>query len=161
MTNYVSDIYDFELRDMENVTVKLSELLAEKPVLLVFFKHDCPTCRFTLPFIQRLYDRYSDDYACFLGIAQDNRQDTVNIVSELDLDFKIVMEPPPYDVSRRYELGSVPTVILINSDGAEISRFMGFQKGELEKLNYILPGLSAKELPLFAVDDDVPNVKPG
>lgn len=161
MVKYRSDIYDFELRDLEENTVKRAELLAEKPLLIVFFKHDCPSCRFTLLFIQRLYDRYSDDYACFLGIAQDNRQDTLNIVSELDLDFKIVMEPPPYDVSRRYELGSVPTVILVDSDGNEISRFMGFQRGELVKLNHLLPGLGTKGPPLFMEDEDIPDVKPG
>lgn len=153
--------FDFELPDIEGNKYRLLSLLKQKPVLLLFYKYNCPTCRFILPFVQRLYGRHSNQYAYFLAVAQDGIEETREMIAELNLNFPIALEPPPFNISRKYELVSVPTTILIGQDGTEILRFIGFQRVELEKLNFILPGLVQANQPLFSEYEEIPEVKPG
>jgi len=64
-------------------------------------------------------------------------------------------------VSRKFDFAVVPTVILLNKDGSEIQRFIGFQKAELEQLNFILAGLDRLTESLFSRNEDIPALKPG
>ncbi|HEX8090377.1 MAG TPA: TlpA disulfide reductase family protein, partial [Blastocatellia bacterium] len=41
------------------------------PALLVFFETDCPTCRLTIPYLNRLARELHESSADILGISQD------------------------------------------------------------------------------------------
>ncbi len=152
---------DFELISLEGKKFSLSEELGKSPVLLIFIKHDCPTCHFILPFVERLYKRYGLNKAAFLIIAQDEEPDIRGFVKENEVSIPVMPDQRPYKVSRQFDLAVVPTVILLNRDGSEIQKFVGFQKAELEKLNFILAGLDRSPDSLFGRDDEVPEFKPG
>jgi len=152
---------DFELPSTDGHFQELSKRLVESPVLLIFFKHDCPTCEFTLPYLERIYSRYGDSKAAFWAIAQDTESEAARFSEEHGISYEVLLDRKPYEVSRKFDINIVPTVVLLDRDGSEISRFAGFQKAELEKLNYILAGLDNGTKPLFTASDDVPAVKPG
>lgn len=152
---------DFELTSLEGKSFSLSERLGKSPVLLIFIKHDCPTCRFILPFIERLHKRYDREKADFIIIAQDEEPDIRGFVKENEVSIPVLPDQPPYKVSRQYDLAVVPTVLLLNKDGSEIQKFVGFQKAELEKLNFILAGLDRAPDSLFGGDEEIPEFKPG
>ena len=152
---------DFELPSLDGRAFRLLESLSEMPVVLAFFKHDCPTCRLTLPFLERLYLKYGEKKASFWGIAQDNEIEAAKFAEEYEITYPILIDRRPFAVSRKYDFSVVPTIILLNRDGSEIQRFFGFQKEELEKMNYILAGLDDGIKPLFTGQDNVPSVKPG
>ena len=44
----------FSLLDLNGSPRSLAEILSRGPVLLVFYKISCPTCQFTLPFLERI-----------------------------------------------------------------------------------------------------------
>jgi len=48
--------------------------------LLVFFETDCPTCRLTIPYLNRLY-REVGDTANIIGISQDSEGPTRELVT--------------------------------------------------------------------------------
>lgn len=152
---------DFELASLDGRKFRLSGGLRKRPVLLVFIKHDCPTCKFILPFIERLHERYGDEKAAFIIIAQDQEPDIRGFVKEVGVSVTVLVDSRPYNVSRKFDLAVVPTVILLNKDGGEIQKFIGFQKAELEKLNFILAGLDHSPDSLFGRDEQVPELKPG
>jgi peroxiredoxin len=114
-----------------------------------------------MPFVQNLYERYNDDKARFFAIAQDNGPETREFAAKYGLGFKVLMDAQPYRFSQRFDFTVVPTIILVNNQGYEIQRFIGFQRAELEKLNYILASLDSGITPLFGKNYDVPEVKPG
>ncbi len=152
---------DFSLRTYDGLEFKLARALRESPVLLVFFKHDCPTCQFTMPFIERLHKRFENGELQVFGVAQDEPGKAVQFISEYGISFPVLVDNKPYVASRKFDFNVVPTTILLDENGNRITQFMGFQKDELEKLNYILAGIKHSPEPVFTAQDDVPAVKPG
>jgi peroxiredoxin len=58
--NQIGDLaIDFRLRNLEGDAVSLSNLRG-KPVLINFWATWCPPCRGEMPFLQKIYDIYSD-----------------------------------------------------------------------------------------------------
>jgi len=160
-TAYDLDRFDLELPALDGGFCNLRDYLKKSPLLLVFYNHDCPTCGFIMPFVQNLYERYGDENARFFAIAQDNGPETREFAEKHGLSFNVLMDVRPYKFSRGFDFDVVPMIILVNIQGYEIQRFIGFQRAELEKLNYILAGLDSGVAPLFGQDYDIPEVKPG
>src|SRR5215467_6702818 len=63
---------NFSLKSLDAKEFSLAAALKKGPVVLAFFKVSCPVCKFTFPFLERLYQRYQSDGVSFLGISQDN-----------------------------------------------------------------------------------------
>ena len=91
MTNIVAGntAPGFSLKALDGKEVSLAGLLEHGPVVAAFFKISCPVCQFTFPFLERLYKRYGGDSATFLGISQDDAEDTKNFAKEFGVTFPI------------------------------------------------------------------------
>src|ERR1043165_8089586 len=63
---------NFSLKSLDDKNFSLTESLKAGPVVLAFFKVSCPVCKFTFPFLERLYQRYRSENVTFLAISQDN-----------------------------------------------------------------------------------------
>lgn len=161
MQNTAIEKIDFQLTSLDGEQFRLSERLRENPVLLIFIKCDCPTCQFIIPFIDRLHSRYDGKKAVFRIIAQDEEPEIREFVKENGVSISVLVDGTPYEVSRKFDFAVVPTVIFLNRDGSEIQRSIGFQKAELEKLNFILAGPDRSPKPLFGPDEDIPALRPG
>lgn len=98
--------------------VTLSQLKG-KPVFILFWATWCGPCRKEIPKIKELYKRFSDKGIVFLSIAIDYRQKEEDVVN-----FKKVYEIPymalwdkDNEVSAKYYVRGVPTILLIDKDG--------------------------------------------
>jgi peroxiredoxin len=153
----------FSLKSLDNKEYSLNALLERGPVVAAFFKISCPVCQFTFPFLERLYKRYGGDGVTFLGISQDEAKSTNKFAKEYGLTFPILLdEESDYVVSNAYGLTSVPTIFLIDTDGAVKVSSMGFDKKDLEKIASELTERKKTSLaPLFRPDEVVPANKPG
>ncbi len=67
----------------------------------------------------------------------------------------LLAEPPPYEVSRAYELSSVPTTVLVGRDGNLVGRVVGWDAEALEELIEVACGAPV------AVTREAPLRKPG
>ncbi|HUL34288.1 MAG TPA: TlpA disulfide reductase family protein [Candidatus Eisenbacteria bacterium] len=153
----------FRLKSLDGKTYSLATLLEKGPVVAAFFKVSCPVCQFTLPFIQRLADRYSGDNATILAISQDDSKHTAAFNKEYNLKLLTLLDDPEdYRASNAYGLSMVPTIILIEADGKVRVSCMGFGKADLET---IAAELSMRRkiaaAPLFRTDEVIPATKPG
>ncbi len=66
----------FTLKSLDGKEYSLGKLLEKGPVVAVFFKISCPVCQFTLPYLQRLAQRYAGDSATVIAISQDDVRGT-------------------------------------------------------------------------------------
>ena len=153
----------FTLKSVDGKTYSLAQLLEKGPVVAAFFKVSCPVCQFTLPFIQRLADRYSGDHATIMAISQDDAKNTTSFNNEYGLKLVTLLDDAAnYAVSNAYGLSMVPTIFLIEPDGKVKVSCMGFGKADLEQ---IAAELSTRKkiaaAPLFRSDEVVPATKPG
>src|ERR1700758_4461696 len=62
----------FSLKSLDGQDFSLADSLKKGPVALAFFKVSCPVCKYTFPFLERLFERYQTENVTFLGVSQDN-----------------------------------------------------------------------------------------
>lgn len=109
---------DFSLETPEGEKISLSELRGS-PVLINLWTSWCPPCRMEMPALQKVYDEYRHQGFEILAVnstLQDNREDAVHFANELGLNFPILLDPEG-NVSRLYQLQSLPTSFFIGKDG--------------------------------------------
>jgi peroxiredoxin len=153
---------NFSLKSLDGKEFSLSGALKKGPVVLSFFKVSCPVCKFTFPFLERLYQRYRSDGVTFLGISQDNVSATRDFSESFGVTFPVLFDDSAYTVSNAYGLSMVPTVFFVEPDGAVKVSSMGFVKSDLESIADSLADLqNITRTPVFLKTESVPANKPG
>jgi hypothetical protein len=130
---------------------------ATRPAVFLFGHRDCVTTRMTLPFVDRIHRRRPPD-ASVIAILQDDAESARELRHDLELDLPVRVEADPYPVAAEIGLRSVPTVMLVGTNGLIARTCEGFRRDELEAI--------ARELgmagPLFTeADAGVPARRPG
>jgi peroxiredoxin len=152
----------FELAGMEGRKHGLQEPLARGPVLVAFFKVECPTCQYTFPFVERLYQQFRTQGVQIWGISQDDARDSQRFAKEYGVTFPVLIDDYPYKISRVYGLKYVPTLFLIAADGRVKLASDGFAKADLLEIQKLLAKhFSVTPPALFLPSDGVPEFKPG
>jgi peroxiredoxin len=158
---------DIQLATMEGGRFSLREQLLQGPVVLVFFKISCPTCQFTLPFLQRLYDSALPGSPELFGISQDKPDATREfnqhfgirlpmLLDGMSLDSKLLdSKANNFAASNAFQITNVPSLFLIEPTGRIAWSLNGFHKLELEEL-----GKHFGRSP-FLKDERVPILRPG
>jgi peroxiredoxin len=137
---------DFQIGDFS-----LAEALKAGPLVLVLFKVSCPTCQFTLPFIERLYGRGLRVF----GISQDDAGTTREFTDYFGVTFPMLLDGRGCPVSNAYGIEYVPSVFVIEQDARISQAFNGFHKAELERLGERVGGSPFREA------ERVPAMRPG
>ena len=145
---------DFRLLALNGQELRLSEAIADRPVVLAFYKSSCPTCQLTFPYLQRIYSEFrAEPVFTIWGISQDEFAETTEFVHEYGIQFDILIDEHPYTVSAAYGLEFVPTIFVVGTDGKIKISDYGFSKATLSEI--------AKPLRLFGADDGLPATRPG
>jgi peroxiredoxin len=150
---------DFQLDDLNGGQKTLSKLLAEAPVFLAFFKVSCPTCQYTLPFLERMYRGLAGGAARMFAVSQDDAEATREFHKEFGITMPTLLDSARhgYPASNAYLLSQVPSMFLVERDGdGTISwSLIGFHKTELEALG------SRLGVQPFRPEERVPEMKSG
>ena len=132
----------------------------DKRAVLVFYKFSCPTCQFTLPFLQTIYEAYGNALY-FVAIAQDGPEETNQFRRDYSITIPTLMDLPPYPVSNAYQITSVPSIFLTGSDHKILYSGDGFVKQEILNLaDELAEKTGLPQIDVFA-DIPVPEMKPG
>ena len=113
-----------------------------KKTLLCFVKEDCPTCDLSMPLIEQVHRAYGDSVDV-LVVGQDTPGNAI-LVERHGLSLPM-LDDDSLGVSFRYDLDTVPTVILADESGAEMRRFIGFGREDWRSLVAELAGLTARD----------------
>jgi peroxiredoxin len=152
----------FGLNATDGKSYSLQEGLKQGPVLAAFFKVNCPTCQYTFPFLERLYQQLRSSGVQIWGISQDGLKDSQRFARDYSVTFPILIDDYPYRVSREYKLEYVPSLFLIATDGSIAIESEGFAKRDLLEIQKSLAkALSAPVGALFSSKENVPEYKPG
>jgi hypothetical protein len=99
--------------------------------LLCFIKEDCPTCRLSMPLIEEAHRAFGEVIDVW-AIGQD-AEGNAKLVADFGLTVPM-LDDSTLQVSYRYDLDTVPTIILADEEGAEVERFVGFGKADWQQL---------------------------
>jgi peroxiredoxin len=152
----------FSLTSTTGQKLSLAEALKAGPVLVAFFKVSCPTCQFTLPFLQRMYETFGGANFTLWGISQNDGRDTRAFNQEFGVRFPVLLDESGFPVSNQYGIANVPTLFLLSPDGTIQVSSVGFAKADLEKVAAEAARATQKTLsPIFKPGEVVPQYKPG
>jgi peroxiredoxin len=142
--------------------LSLGDALKNGPVLAAFFKVSCPTCQFTVPFLERIHEQYGDAKFSVLGVSQNDSRDTQEFLKEYGLKFPTLIDDGSFVASNQYGLTNVPTLFLISPGGKIQVSSVGFAKADLETIAAEAARASGKPpKPLFRPGEVIPDYKPG
>ncbi len=152
----------FSLKSIDGKEFNLSSALQRGPVVLAFFKVSCPVCKFTFPFLERIFQQYGGGDVSFVAVSQDNVSASRDFAHEFGVTFPALIDEAGYPVSNAYGLTSVPTFLLINPDGKVQVSSAGFGKAELEAIaDALADRRNIARSPVFRADEAIPAYKPG
>jgi cytochrome c biogenesis protein CcmG/thiol:disulfide interchange protein DsbE len=124
---------DFVLKDLSGKKFLLSETRG-KPVLIIFSTTWCPTCRSEIPFYKKIHDTYAARGLVMINVDIQEQLDKVSRFAErYQLPYRVLLDDEGL-VAKAYQIVGVPTMILLDQNGALISRQYQAIDGLLEKL---------------------------
>ncbi len=147
---------DFSLPELGGGNFDLRQALTRGPVLLGFFKVDCPVCQFTFPFLERLHQAGGGRIQ-FYGVSQDGARASEDFNRSYKVSFPTLLDDSRggYPVSNAFGISVVPTLFLIEPDGAVSWLMESFSKSDLEALGARLGAVP------FLPGERVPDYRPG
>ncbi|HVL39584.1 MAG TPA: redoxin domain-containing protein [Fimbriimonadaceae bacterium] len=130
------------------------------PLVVLFWRTECPVCRLALPFYQRLAERYP--HLTVLGVAQNTLLETETYCDANRITFPQVADEDLH-ISRAYEIGIVPAFFFTSGDGGEVQiSGTGWDRQRLEEVGIRVAGMRGMPAEALVLDTDgVPNYKPG
>ncbi len=107
---------DFTLRSMDGPNLRLQEQRGQV-VMINFWATWCGPCRQEMPHLTRLYDKYRSAGFVILGVnVDDDARRATDLATKLGLKFPILLDTDK-TVSRLYDLGTMPTSVLVDRNG--------------------------------------------
>jgi len=129
---------DFTLKDLSGNIVSLQQHRG-KVVLLDFWATWCLPCRYSIPELVEIQDKYRDHGLVVIGISVDDPiQVNDKYISAFKEKYKInytILRSDEKTKVRYFGNGNfaIPTIFFINRDGMIVNKGMGFIPGAVEK----------------------------
>ena len=145
---------EVEVGDLQGNRLGLTD---RAPVLLVFFKVSCPTCQFTLPFLERIYREKTEAVDVVL-VSQDDAETTREFLREFKVTIPALVddEDANFPASNAYGLSHVPSLFLIDRERSIVGSGTGFDRKGIEGFGRLL-GVAE----VFRPGEYVPEFRPG
>jgi peroxiredoxin len=146
---------EFDLPSLDGGRQTLASVQGKNPLILVFYKTNCPTCQFTFPFLERLQKAATSASPRIIAISQDDADTTRSFNDRFGITIPTLLDTEGYPASNAYRITNVPTLYLIAPDGRILRSSAGFEKAVIEEL------ASLSSVIVFTPDDRVPVFRPG
>lgn len=131
---------DFTIRDTAGVPYDFREEKGKRPSLLVFWSIFCEPCRFEMPAVQKLHEKYSGRLSV-VSIALDGeplKNSIVGFVKQEGYTFRVLVdeldEKEMFKVADPYGVAGTPTLYVVDRAGKIAMAKVGrIKEEELEK----------------------------
>jgi peroxiredoxin len=152
---------EFELPSVAGEPVRLADLHADGPALVVFVAEECPTSAMTLRRLAPLVQPLASVGVRTAAVFEDPLEVAARVARRAGFTGTVLEEPPPYGVSSAYDLVSVPTTVLVDRDGQLAGRVVGWDAEGLDELLEQAGRATGAPTPALTVTDEHPRRKPG
>jgi peroxiredoxin len=147
---------EFKANDINNEVITLSQFKNKSVVLLDFWASWCVPCRESIPYLKSLYKTYHSQGFEIISITIDMNKDAwLKAIKEEGIDIwynipvaeKYSLGPSFFtkdDVYSNYDVGAVPTYLLINKEGKIVGHWTGLSDENEKLLKDQISGLLTK-----------------
>jgi len=120
------DAPDFSLRSLDGETVRLADVLRNRPVVLEFFALGCPACMQHVPELQKFQDTYVGEELAMYAISLDNNAAVVSQWQKQSKTTYTILHDANQQAATRYGVRFIPLTVGISRSGKIIYRDNGF-----------------------------------
>jgi peroxiredoxin len=131
---------DFDLPDLAGRNIRLSEALAEGPVILDFWATWCKPCIKGFPGLQEIHDEYRDRGLRVFAVSIDSPRSRARVgsfVKSSKYTFEVLLDTQGL-VAKKYQAVVIPRTVLIGPDGELLLALTGYRPANHEKLRKVL-----------------------
>ena len=124
---------DFSLSSLDGPTVRLSDYLGKKVVLIDFWATTCHPCLQEMPELVELYHKYKDRGFVILGVATDDPDTRAQVSAEVrskKMDFPVLLDDSTTVLDRYNPKGELPFAVLIDRHGSIVLKRASYQAGD-------------------------------
>jgi peroxiredoxin len=134
---------DFELRDLEGKSVRLSTLRG-KAVLVDFWASWCEPCKKEIPALAQLARKLATQNIVIIAINVDAKRETAeSFLKDHNVALNVLLDPKQ-TVIGLYEPPKMPTSFVLDRQGVVRFANFGFEPGDEAKIEKQLVGLTGK-----------------
>ncbi|UOE57566.1 TlpA family protein disulfide reductase [Bacillus sp. CMF12] len=119
---------DFELKNLQGETVKLSDYKGKK-VMLNFWATWCPPCKAEMPDIQKFYTQKGNEVV-ILAVNIDSHSDVAGFAEEMRVNFPILLDVNE-KASNAYQIITIPTTFFIDEEGIIRNKYLSAMSLEI------------------------------
>jgi peroxiredoxin len=128
---------DFSLASLDGPTVRLSDYLGKKVVLIDFWATTCHPCLQEMPELVELYHKYKDRGFVILGVATDDPDTRAQVSAEVrskKMDFPVLLDDSTTVLDRYNPKGELPFAVLIDRRGSIVLKRASYQAGDQKSM---------------------------
>ena len=115
-----------------------------KVVVVDFWASWCVPCRRSFPWLNQMHEKYADDGLVIVGVNMDaSDTDAQTFLAEFPALFQIINDPDG-DLAREYDVIAMPSSYVIDRDGKQVARHLGFKVKRQEEYEALLLETLAK-----------------
>ncbi len=132
-----SSAQDFTTRDAEGNTVRLSDHLGKKVILLNFWATTCQPCLAQFPHVNRIYASHKDKGFVVLAVAMDGPDTVANVpayAKRNSLAFPVLLDEDSRIATVYNPKKSEPYTVLIDRSGKIVRSREGYNPGDEKPL---------------------------
>jgi peroxiredoxin len=119
---------DFTLRSLDGRNLRLNEQRGQV-VMVNFWATWCGPCRQEMPHLNRLYEKYRASGFVLLGVnIDDDTRKAGELARSVGLKFPVLFDTDK-TVTRSWDLGAMPSTVLIDRDGRVRHIHRGYRDG--------------------------------
>ena len=136
-----------KLEDLDGESQPLSAHLGKGPLLLDFWATWCKPCLMAMPELEELYGDLHERGLQIVGINEDGPRNASKVkpfVRTHGYSFPIVLDLNR-NAQRRLNALTLPTTLLLDSEGVVVHASFGYRKGEIAKLRAKIEEMLPKE----------------
>jgi thiol-disulfide isomerase/thioredoxin len=132
------------LKTLDNSDLKISNMKGDV-VYVDFWATWCPPCRQSFPWMEEMYQRYSNLGFKIVAISLDNKRDVIDqFLKTMTTSFTIAHDPGG-ESANAFKVKGMPSSYLIDRKGNIHLAHMGFNERDKEKLESMIKDLIAKD----------------
>jgi peroxiredoxin len=132
---------DFSIKDTKGTVYNFAEEKGKKTIVLVFWSIFCEPCRFEMPVVQKLYDKYRERGLDVVSVALDGeplKGSIEGFVKQESYTFRVLIDEldakEMFKVADPYGVAGTPTMYLIDRSGkVSLAKAGRVKEEELDK----------------------------
>lgn len=135
---------NFMLENIDGKFVELSKEIGSGPIIISFWATWCKPCLEELTQYKKIFNEYKPRGVKIFAVSTDNEKTAAKVrplVKSKGFNFTILLDPNS-DVARKYNVPSIPYVVILDKLGNIAYTHLGYMKGDelkvRDKLDEIL-----------------------